>query len=98
MNQSEFPILRLELQASKLTLMKALDDRHEDLQKMVAGAMDRALPHIGAQIDEQMEQAVKEAIARALRTAADEAVEKLSDDLVKRLGDKLTAAIRKGVK
>lgn len=96
--EDRMPMLRLELQASKVTLMRALAERHDDLQRMVADAMDRALPQIQAQIDAQMLEAVQQAVARALRDAADAAVERVADTLVESLGGKLEAALRKRVK
>ena len=95
---AQYPILQVQLQAAKVTLLQALDDRHDDIQRMIRSALDKALPTIEAQIDAQMDAAVKEAIAMALRTAAEAAVANISHEMVERLSGKLEAAIRKRVK
>lgn len=95
MTDLRFPMLRLELDTSKLTLLKALDDRHAELQEMVRNACDRAIPEIQKQIDVQMNRAIQAALAEALGNAAEQAVEAMREQLEEGLAEKLKDALER---
>jgi len=92
---SDFPTLRLELNNTKYQLISALDDRHEDLKKMIEQSFDKALPHLQSQIDRRVEEALFHVINNAIEAAEYEISNMIANEFAQLLGSQLEESIRR---
>jgi uncharacterized protein YyaL (SSP411 family) len=79
----DFPMLKLELHAARASLVSMLNDRHDELVRMIDRSFDKAVEHIQQQLDNQVYAALNTVMANAIQTAADIAAEGLADELAK---------------
>lgn len=91
---NDMPMLRLELQSAKHSLITLLNDRHDDLQKMLAASFDHAIEHLQAQMDLQVQRALTEVFARAIDDAARAAAEGLADELANAMAEQVRATVK----
>lgn len=94
----DWPILRLEIQNARHALMCALDDRNDDLKRMVAAAMDNAIPQIQAQLNDMVLEAAMIAVRKAVGEAAEDAIDKMAEETAAKLAEAVETAIRKKVR
>lgn len=89
------PILTIQLQAAKQTLMQCLNEQHDDLQRMIEASFKNAVSHIAAQLDVQVQRVLNDVIRESLDEAAVQASEALAEELALVMGDAVRDTVRK---
>lgn len=91
----DFPILKLELNASRLSLHKALSAHTDEIQTMIEASFGNAIEHIKAQMDAQVNAALSRVVADAVQQAAETAAEGLADELAEAMAGQVRDLVRK---
>lgn len=91
----KFPIIRLELQAMKHTILHALNDHHEDLQKMIEASFTKSVEHLQGQLDAQVHAALAEVMSNAINQAAQIAADGLADELAEAMAGQVREIVKK---
>jgi len=90
---NRMPILKLELDAGKLTLLTALRAHQDELCGMIEASFSKAIEHLQAQLDRE----VQTALSHVLRDAVAEAAELAREGLAEELANSMAATVRAAV-
>lgn len=91
------PVLKLELEGAKHSLLTVLRERQSELEAMINASFERAVEHIQRQLDDQVYAALSVVMAQAVADAASLASRGLAEELADAMAGQVRDLVRKNM-